>query len=456
MTEDKQTRLNPRHPGDAPVAFHVMSKPMGSICNLNCSYCYYLEKERLYPGTQSFRMGPDVLEAYISQYIASQDTPEVTFGWQGGEPTLLGLDFFRRVVALQAEYADGKKISNTIQTNGTLLDDDWCRFFTENGFLVGLSLDGPAPLHDRYRLDRGGKPTHQRVMRGLEHLKKHGTEFNTLTVVSAANVRHPLTVYRFLDEVGSRYFQFIPLVERPPGPEATGLGLSLMPPAQPSDPGGEARVTVWSVPPEEYGEFLVTIFEHWVRTDVGRIFVQLFDEALGRWMGLENGLCVFNRTCGEAMALEHNGDLYSCDHYVYRDYLLGNILDEPMIDMAGGSRQRAFGEAKETSLPRYCLECPVRFACQGECPKHRFATTPAGEPGLNYLCPAYRRFFTHVGPYMETMAALLKQRRAPAEIMRLMARRDRQEALRTAGRNDPCPCGSGRKFKACCGREAGS
>jgi len=456
MVEETRRWLQRDEAQRPPRAFHVMTKPTGPICNLDCTYCYYLEKEGLYPGTRDFRMSSEVLDAHIAGYIASQDSPEVSFGWQGGEPTLLGLDFFRQVVTLQEHHADGRKITNTIQTNGTLLDDEWCRFLTKHGFLVGLSVDGPERLHDRYRVDRGGKPTFRKVMRGLELLKKHGTEFNTLTVVSNANAREPLAVYRFLEEIGSRYFQLIPLVERMPGQGDTSLGLDLTQPPHPSSPGGETRVTPWSVPPEAYGEFLVTIFERWVRNDVGRVFVQLFDQALGKWVGVEKGLCVFNETCGEALALEHNGDLYSCDHYVYPDYRLGNILDLPLAGMAGGAGQRAFGQAKRNSLPRYCLECPVRFACNGECPKHRFARTPDGEPGLNYLCPAYRRFFTHAGPHMETMAALLRQRRPPAEIMEVVARRDREAAFRNAGRNNPCPCGSGRKFKTCCGRGAGS
>jgi uncharacterized protein len=427
---------------------------MGPLCNLDCTYCYYLEKESLYPRSRDFRMTPEVLERYIQQYIGSQDMPEVSFGWQGGEPTLLGLEFFRTVVALQAKHSQGKKVSNTIQTNGTLLDDEWCAFFAREEFLVGLSVDGPQDLHDTYRVDKGGNPTFEKVMRGLELLKKHDAQFNTLTVVNRANVEHPLRVYRFLDEAGSRFFQFIPLVEREPGPDSVSHGLGLaIPPGPSSSQGSDAEVTPWSVPPEAYGRFLISIFDQWIRRDVGRIFVQLFDHALGKWVGMRKGLCVFNETCGEALALEHNGDLYSCDHYVYPEYRLGNILVTSLTELAESPTQNAFGEAKRDTLPRYCLECPVLFACNGECPKHRFTKTPEGEGGLNYLCRAYRRFFTHVAPHMETMAALLKQRRAPAEIMTLLANRDREDAFRNAGRNDPCPCGSGKKFKSCCSRE---
>ena len=450
-TSGRSSPPRKEHPGEG--AFHVMTKPMGPICNLDCAYCYYLEKEQLYPVEQDFRMRREVLESYIRQYMASQDTPEVSFGWQGGEPTLLGLDFFRMVVDLQEEHRGGKKVSNTLQTNGTLLTDEWCAFLAEQGFLVGLSLDGPQRLHDTYRVDKGGKPTFRKVMGGLDLLKKHGVEFNTLTVVNRANVQEPLAVYRFLEETGSRHFQFIPLVERGPGPRARTLGLGLGVPPGPASEDATTSLSPWSVPAKAYGEFLVTLFDHWVRRDVGRIFVQLFDQALGRWVGMKKGLCVFDGTCGEALALEHNGDLYSCDHYVYPEYRLGNILDTPLRKLAEGPTQTTFGRSKRSTLPGYCLECPVRFACNGECPKHRFATTPRGEPGLNYLCPAYSRFFTHIGPSMEIMAALLKQQRAPAEIMQILVRREQEEAFRKAGRNDPCPCGSGKKFKACCGRK---
>jgi uncharacterized protein len=427
-----------------------MTKPIGPMCNLDCTYCYYLEKEKLYPPDEQFRMSDQVLETYVKQYIASQDQPEVVFAWQGGEPTLLGVDFFRKAVAFQQAYADGKRISNALQTNGTLLDDAWGTFLAEHNFLIGLSVDGPAGLHDAYRVDKRRRPSFDQVMRGLEVLKRHQVEFNTLTVVNRKNSRDPLAVYRFLKDIGSGFLQFIPLVERRADASARRIGLDL---ALPPDEDEEASspVTPWSVESKQYGEFLVTIFEEWVRRDVGKVFVQLFDIALAKWAGSSASLCVFAETCGDAMVLEHNGDLFSCDHYVYPRYKLGNIVDRSLGDLASLPAQWDFGNAKLETLPRYCRECPVRFACNGECPKHRFIDTPEGEPGLNYLCAGYKRFFTHVAPYMETMAKLLAARRPPAEIMALVARRDREQQMRTVKRNDPCPCGSGKKFKHCCG-----
>ncbi len=430
--------------------FHVMTKPHGPICNLDCKYCYYLEKEKLFPAGSSFRMSPEVLEAYVRDYIAAQPVAEVHFAWQGGEPTLLGLDFFREVVRLQKQYAGQKRISNAIQTNGTKLDDDWCSFFTEHGFLVGLSIDGPQELHDAYRVDKGGHPSFHKVMRGLEYLTKHETEFNTLTVVNRLNAESPREVYNFLKEIGSRFFQFIPLVEREPDSGAKGLELDLaFPPDKVEDE--TPPVTPWSVGAKQYGTFLLEIFDEWVRQDVGSVFVQLFDTTLAGWTGAEPPLCVFARTCGNAMVLEHNGDLFSCDHYVYPDYRLGNILDTPLAELATLPEQVAFGQAKETDLPAYCRRCDVRFLCNGECPKHRFVDTPDGEPGLNYLCPSYKRFFTKTAPHFQLMADLLRQRRPPAEIMSLLPEMERQKAMAEAGRNDPCPCGSGKKFKSCCG-----
>ncbi len=448
-----------------------MVKPTGPLCNLGCTYCYYLEKEELYPSGQSFTMAPDVLESFIKQYIAAQDIPEVNFAWQGGEPTLLGLDFFREVARLQEEYAQGKVISNAIQTNGTVLDDEWCEFLTTHNFLVGLSIDGPEDLHDAYRVDKGGKPTFRKVMNGLDFLRKHGTEYNTLTVVNRANSQHPLKVYDFLKGIGSRFFQFIPLVEREPGPSAKALGLDLsgppgpagfvqleskIGPTDPARPGSFSPdlppVTPWSVEPKEFAGFLTAIFDTWVRRDVGQVFVQLFDTALAGWMGMEPPLCVFAETCGNALVLEHNGDLFACDHYVYPEYLLGNIFDTPLVDLAHRPEQHQFGQAKSDDLPRYCLDCDVRFVCNGECPKHRFLETPDGDPGLNYLCSGYKRFFRHIRPQMEIMAELLRRRRPPAEVMALMAAQDQAEAAANTGRNDPCPCGSGRKFKTCCGK----
>ena len=404
---------------DAGRGFHFLTKPVGPICNLDCHYCFYLEKEKLYPGEKSWRMSDEVLEEYVRQYIQSQPIPEISFAWQGGEPTLLGVEFFRKAVALQKKYAQGKTISNAIQTNGTLLDDEWCEFLAANRFLVGISIDGPAELHDKYRVDKGQKPTFDRVMRGLELLKKHRVDFNTLTVVNRANSQKPLEVYRFLKSIGSQFLQFIPLVERAASTEAKTEGYHFAAPPLPFDGQKSPPVTEWSVEAAQYGIFLCAIFDEWVRHDVGKTFVQLFDVALGNWMGLGSGLCVFAEKCGAALAMEHNGDVYSCDHYVYPRYKLGNVMNQSLGAMVNSPEQMRFGNDKLDSLPKFCRECEVRFACNGECPKHRFIQTPDGEAGLNYLCAAYKKFFHHVDPYMRAMAMLLENRRPPAEIMRM-------------------------------------
>lgn len=420
----------------SPPAFHVMLKPRGALCNLDCTYCYYLAKERLYPGSR-FRMADDLLEEYTRQYIAAQRAPEVTFAWQGGEPTLMGLDFFRRAVELQQRHArPGMRIHNTLQTNGTTLDEEWCQFFREHNFLVGLSLDGPGPLHDAYRVDKGGQPTFERVMAGLALLQKHDVAFNILTCIHAANAEHPLVVYRFLrDSVGAAYIQFVPVVHR-----ANDTGF------QEGD-----QVTDDSVTAVQYGRFLIAVFDEWVRRDVGRVFVQVFDVALAAWAGLPPGLCIFEETCGTALALEHTGDLFSCDHFVEPRHYLGNIREDDLVLLVGSEQQMRFGLAKRDTLPHYCRSCQVRFVCNGGCPKDRFIRTPDGEPGLNYLCEGYKTFFTHIAPAMEFMASELKAARAPANIMAHLARQEEalQQALATTGRNDPCPCGSGRKFKHC-------
>lgn len=442
-----------------PLGFHIMTKPIGPICNLDCKYCFYLEKENLYPklsghsGISDWKMPDDVLESYVRQYIESQQMDAINFAWQGGEPTLLGVDFFRRVVALQQKYAAGKQIENAFQTNGALLDDEWGEFLAQNHFLVGLSIDGPRELHDRYRVDKGGQPTFNRVVAGLNMLKKHGVEFNTLTVVNRHNARQPLEVYRFLKEIGSGYMQFIPVVERI-AREANDSGLVLI---QPCD-SGEARVSEWSVDPVDFGNFLCAVFDEWVRNDVARYYVQIFDVALETWLGIPASLCVFRETCGSAMAMEHNGDLYSCDHFVYRENRLGNIMENPLASMVASAQQVKFGLDKRDSLPRYCRECDVRFACHGECPKHRFIRTPDGESGLNYLCAGYKMFFHHIDPYMRFMANELRSQRPPANVIQWTRARD-VEAARSSpserpGRNDPCPCGSGRKYKKCCGSMA--
>ena len=430
--------------------FHVLTKPVGPICNLDCKYCFYLEKEVLYPDTSKWAMPADVLESYIRQYIEQQDTDVIHFGWQGGEPTLLGVDFFRNIVALQTKYANGKQIENAFQTNGVLLNDAWGEFFSEQNFLVGVSIDGPRELHDAYRVDKGGQPTFDRVMRGIAVLKKHAVSFNTLTTVHRKNSYNPLDVYRFLRENGSGHVQFIPIVERVSA-QTTQDGMTLVSPSF----SAPAKVSGWSVEPAQFGRFLCAIFDEWVRNDVGKTFVQLFEVSLEMWLGMEASLCVFRKTCGSAMAIEHNGDLYSCDHFVYPEHRLGNIMEAPLGEMAMSPRQVKFGKDKNDTLPKYCRQCEVRFACNGECPKHRFATAPDGEAGLNYLCAGYKKFFTHIDPYMQFMAAQLRQQRAPANVMEWARIRD-AEFLQSArpGRNDSCTCGSGKKFKRCCGASA--
>ncbi len=429
-------------PAAAPRrGFHVMVKPTGPLCNLDCSYCFYLEKERLYLGTSGWAMPDEILETFVRDFIAAQDVPLVTFAWQGGEPTLLGLDFFRRVVGLQDRFAGGKRIENAVQTNGVLVDDEWAAFFAERAFLVGLSIDGPRDLHDRYRVDRGGAPTFDRVMKGIDALKRHGAAFNTLTVVHRENARRPLDVYRFLKEAGSGFQQFIPIVERVDArPHLSEPGLA-----------GQGRLSPWSVDPADWGGFLCAIFDEWVRHDVGRVFVQLFDVALESWSRGEASLCIFSETCGRALALEHNGDLYSCDHYVFPAFRLGNITDTPIGDLVRSPAQQQFGDAKRDALPDFCRRCDVRFACRGECPKNRFTCTPDGEPGLSYLCAGYRRFFAHIDAAMRFMATELAHERPPAGVMAWALALDRRRAAAAAGRNDPCPCGSGKKFKKCCG-----
>jgi uncharacterized protein len=408
---------------DAGRGFHILTKPVGPICNLDCKYCFYLEKEKLYPGENQWRMSDEVLEEYVRQYIHSQPSPEINFAWQGGEPTLLGVEFFRKAVALQKKFADGKIIFNAIQTNGTLLDDEWCEFLATNKFLVGLSIDGPAELHDKYRVDKRQQPTFSTVMRGLELLKKQGVEFNTLTVVNRANSQQPLEVYRFLKRIGSQFIQFIPLVERAAPMEMKAAGYDFAAPPLPGENGNASVVTPWSVEAEQYGKFLCTIFDEWVRNDVGKTFVQLFDVALGNWMGLGSSLCVFAEKCGAALAIEHNGDLYSCDHYVYPRHKLGNVMNQSLGAMVNSPQQLKFGNDKFDSLPKFCRECEVRFACNGECPKHRFIRTPDGEDGLNYLCAAYKKFFNHIDPHMKTMGQLLQNDEAPARIMELPAKK---------------------------------
>lgn len=481
----------------AADGLHVMSKPIGPICNLDCEYCYYLHKEELYPSGEKWRMSEPTLETYIRQYIEAQpaQAPEVTFAWQGGEPTLLGVEFFRRAVEIQQQYArSGQKIVNSLQTNGVLLNDEWCDLFEEHQFLIGLSIDGPAELHDVYRYDKQGNPTFQRVLEALKLLKRRAIEYNALVVVNRVNGDHGRRVYRYLRDNGVTFLQFIPIVEKRgvgvhaeelPVVEVSTLAASAADSTKAADQARsewDSRVSSRSVLPEQFGQFLVEVFDEWVQRDVGRVFVQIFDQALSAWLGIEPSLCVFRRQCGRAMALEHNGDLYCCDHYVEPEYKLGNIHELPIIELANSERQQQFGRDKETTLPQYCLDCEVRFACNGECPKNRFIETPSGESGLNYLCSGYRRFFNHIDPVMREMAAAVRAGRTAATVMQDHRQRRRhgsskpnpsqaatdkagsssldrmktprrpvaQSAPRAPQRNDPCPCGSGRKFKKCC------
>ena len=439
---DTMPTLPGSRPKNAPSYFHVLSKPSGATCNLDCTYCFFLSKEKLYPNSR-FRMSDETLETYIRQLLESQSVPEVTIAWQGGEPTLMGLDFFKHAVELvNANARPGVNIEHTMQTNGILLNDDWCRFFNEQHFLIGLSLDGPQAMHDTYRVDKGGAPTFQKVMRAARLLREHKVEFIILTTVNAANADHPLEVYRFLrDEVGTQFIQFIPIVERVNEQGEIGFQEG-------------SQVSERSVKPGQWGTFLITIFDEWVRRDVGTVFIQMFDAALASWYGAPPALCIFAETCGNALALEHNGDLYSCDHFVEPKYLLGNIKQKHMIELVASEKQRQFGFHKRDSLPRYCRECEVRFACHGECPKNRFNETPDGESGLNYLCAGYKAFFTHIDKPMRIMAELLRRGCAPAEVKLVLAAEEAQlqKAFTKAGRNEPCPCGSGRKFKQCHGR----
>jgi uncharacterized protein len=429
-----------------PNAFHVMLKPVGPTCNLNCTYCYYLEKKKLYPGKKDFKMSDELLEEFIKQFIEANQIPVVTFTWQGGEPTLMGLDFYRKAIELQKKYAGGKTIGNSFQTNGTRLNEDWCKFFNDNKILVGISIDGPEHNHDHFRRTASGGPTFKRAMKGIELLQKHKVEFNTLSCVNDYNVHFASETYRFLKSIGSVFLQFLPVVERKATQQPENL-LTLVA----NDYSGDAEVTEWSVNGKDFGKFLITIFNEWVRSDVGRYYVQIFDATLANYAGEMPGICVFAETCGDALVIEHNGDLFSCDHYVYPEYYLGNILDKPMSDLVKSQQQFDFGIDKRNKLPRYCLQCDVRFACHGECPKHRFLNTPDGKPGLNYLCVGYKMFFHHVEPYMDYMAKELKNKRAPANVMNWIRNKESQ-VIKSAipERNDPCPCGSGKKFKNCC------
>ena len=392
---------------------YVMLKPAGAHCNLACKYCYYLEKNNLYPTAQRHLMSDEMLEQFTREYIEAQTMNQVLFTWHGGEPLLRSIDFYRKALALQQKYAGGRRIDNVIQTNGTLLTDEWCEFFAQNHWLVGISIDGPQPYHDHYRLTAAGKPSWQKVMQGIKLLKKHGVEWNAMTVVNAYNVNHPLEFYRFFKENGCQFLQFTPIVERQTRHED---GRTLASLADKNDiPLSEASVT-----PEQWGKFLCAIFDEWVRKDVGKIFVEIFDCTLANWMGVSPGICAYSKECGHAGVMEHNGDVYSCDHFVFPEYKLGNIHDHSLIDMLYGKQQQEFSRLKHSSLPRQCRECDMEFACHGECPKNRFMKDKYGDSGLNYLCPGYYHYYQHVAPYMDYMKQELMAQRPPSNIMKVL------------------------------------
>ena len=411
-------------PRNAPSTFHVMAKPTGAVCNLDCKYCFFLSKDTLYPGSP-FRMTDDVLEAYVKQVIESQRGPHITIAWQGGEPTLMGLEFFRHAMSLVHKYKRPEvTLEHTIQTNGILLNEEWCEFLRKNNFLVGLSVDGPREMHDAYRVDKGGAPTFDRVMRAGRLMQQNKVEFNILCTVHAANVDHPLEVYRFFrDELKTQYVQFIPIVERatPELLDIANEGWGDRNRARPLYTQNGSLVTERTVTAEQWGRFLISIFDEWVRHDVGDVFIQLFESALASWMGMPPSLCIFAKTCGNALALEHNGDVYSCDHFVEPKFLLGNIKNQHLVQLVASDKQQKFGNDKQDTLPRYCRECEVKFACNGECPRNRFIETPDGEQGLNYLCAGYKAFFKHIDHPMRLMMGLLLKRRDAPEIMEILA-----------------------------------
>lgn len=439
-------------PARAP--FHILAKPIGPICNLDCAYCFYLDKTKLYPTTRSFKMSVEVLERFTRQYIEAQPVgaKEVSFAWQGGEPTLMGVDFFRQALRFQEQYRrPGMAISNALQTNGTKLDDEWGKFLHDHQFLIGISIDGPEDLHDYYRTYKGGRGSFGDVMRGLEVLQRHQVEYNTLTVIQQHNGDHPVRVYDFLHGLGARHMQFIPIVE-------------------PADGGGGA-VSERSVRPEQFGDFLNGVFDRWRARHLGTVFVQHFEMMLGLTLGLPASLCVHAKVCGRNLAIEHNGDLYSCDHFVFPDFHQGAIHLRHLAEMVDAAPQAKFGHDKRDTLPAYCQTCSYLDVCNGGCPAHRIIATPAGEAGLNYLCAGYKRFYQHTMPYWRAMAACLQRRLPASEYARFMgpgAGASGGAPLRPSAprppvpsdpraaptANDPCPCGSGKKYKKCCARFA--
>ena len=398
----------------APFAhpMYIMVKPVGSACNLRCDYCYYLEKQHLYANEGRQMLSDELLERFIREYIESQTTPEVLFTWHGGEPLVRPLAFYEKVVRLQQRYARGRRIANSLQTNGTLINDDWARFFHDQGWLIGVSLDGPEAYHDAFRRTRGGGPSFRNVIRGIDILNRHAVEWNALAVANRLNGDHPLSFYRFFKNIGCRYIQVTPVVERLAHHDDGRQLASLV---------DEGQLAPFSIRPKQWGNFLCTIFDEWVRHDVSMFFINIFDATLANWVGVAPGLCTMAKHCGHAGVMEHNGDVYSCDHFVFPEYKLGNIHEQSLVEMMYSERQRRFGRAKADSLPTQCRECQWLNACHGECPRNRFIRTANGEPGLNYLCEGYRQYFSHVAPYMDVMKRLLGEKRPPAEIMDMLA-----------------------------------
>jgi uncharacterized protein len=415
-------------------SFHLMAKPMGALCNLDCKYCFYTPKKALYPNL-NMGMSDEVLEEFTRQYINATPIQEITFSWQGGEPTLMGIEFFKRALKYQKKYKSPEmQVYNTIQTNGTLLNDEWCQFFQENNFLVGISIDGPKELNI-YREDKEGNSSHGRVLHAIRLMQKHGVDFNILATVNKLNADYPVEVYKFFkEEIGAQFIQFIPIVEVESG-----------------ESNGKFNVTSESVLPEQYGDFLIAIFDEWIKFDVGKIYIQIFDAALASWVDYPPSVCIFAPTCGTAMIIEHNGDIYSCDHFVDSEHLLGNIMTNPLEKLASSSQQLQFGMNKKDKIPLECNQCNFKFACNGACPKHRFLENKTSK-GLNYLCQGYKKFFNHINWHMQIMASLFNQGRAPAEIMQIdVENMELENIFPNINQNDLCPCGSGYKFKICHG-----
>ena len=414
MTASPNSTAPEARPTATPFAhpMYIMVKPVGSACNLRCDYCYYLEKQHLYANEGRQVLSDELLERFIREYIESQTTPEVLFTWHGGEPLVRPLAFYEKVVRLQQRYARGRRIANSLQTNGTLINDDWARFFHDQGWLIGVSLDGPEAYHDAFRRTRGGGPSFRNVIRGIDILNRHGVEWNALAVANRLNGDHPLSFYRFFKNIGCRYIQVTPVVERLAHHHDGRQLASLV---------DEGQLAPFSIRPKQWGNFLCTIFDEWVRHDVSMFFINIFDATLANWVGVAPGLCTMAKHCGHAGVMEHNGDVYSCDHFVFPEYKLGNIYEQSLVEMMYSERQRRFGRAKADSLPTQCQECQWLNACHGECPRNRFIRTANGEPGLNYLCEGYRQYYSHVAPYMDVMKRLLSQRRPPAEIMDMLA-----------------------------------